>query len=144
MKKVIFLIPLFFIHCSSPAQEAQKLPLDEVDQQQQNLVLKLADETLSRWNKEDFSEFSSDISTPEFKKQFSTSVQKNAWQQISGMFGQYKAVKLEQVYELGNQQLKIYRLKGSFDKGNPEVRMVLNQNDQLAGMFIKPWQDNLN
>jgi hypothetical protein len=46
----------------------------------------------------------------------------------------------------GDQKFDILRFKGIFDKTeNPlEIRVVLNDQDKIAGFFIKPWTEGLN
>jgi hypothetical protein len=44
-----------------------------------------------------------------------------------------------------DQPYMIYRFRGAFDATDekPEIRIVLDRNNKLAGFWIRPWEDDL-
>jgi hypothetical protein len=143
MKNHLILFFFLLISCSSSAQDMEQIAIDQVDQPMKVQVTEMAEQILTGWNQGNFKNFDDENATAQFQHSFTQEVQKQAWSQISAMFGHFKGVELEQVWQMPAQKIIFFRYRGEFEKGNPEVRIVLNQEHKLAGLFIKPWQDKL-
>ena len=82
-------------------------------------------------------------STDDMKTQFSADVQKNTYQQIKQLYGDYKSMEYYETVE--NKLYTVFRYKGTFTKTEkkPEIRVVLDTEGKLAGLWIKEWIDEL-
>jgi hypothetical protein len=73
-------------------------------------------------------------------------IQQSAYQSISELFGDFDSLRFHEAWQQVNgEHFAIYRFKGYFNatKKNPEIRVVLDQQNKLAGFWVKPWKDNL-
>jgi len=80
------------------------------------------------------------------QKEFSTEKQLQTYGAIRDLFGDYQSIDFEQAFRTTTTPTYyIFRFRGEFewDNAQPEVRVVMNEDRQLAGFSIIPWQDNL-
>jgi len=73
-------------------------------------------------------------------------LQKQAYQDIKGKFGDYKSLEYAETWEYsGSETMTIVRLKGLFSLENetPELRVVIDGANKVAGFWYKPWSDEL-
>jgi len=69
--------------------------------------------------------------------------QKEAYETIKGMFGDFQSMEyVETCIPTDGSLLVIYRFKGHFSKSKarPEIRVVMDGEGKLAGFWIKPWR----
>lgn len=84
--------------------------------------------------------------TTAVRQEFTTERQLQTYSAIRELFGDYQSLIFVEAYRtLTEPAYYIFRFRGNFERGNaqPEVRVVMNLNTQLAGFFIHPWQDSL-
>ena len=81
-----------------------------------------------------------------FRVGFTAEVQRRNHQTIRLLFGTFEGLDyIETRYMDSQPQLLIHRFKGRYRNASrpPEVRVVLDRDGKLAGLWIKPWQDEL-
>ncbi len=69
--------------------------------------------------------------------------QKEAYETIKGMFGDFQSMEYVETWVSTNGPfLAIYRFKGRFSRSRarPEIRVVMDSEGKLAGFWIKPWR----
>ena len=65
---------------------------------------------------------------------------------LKSQLGEYQSnLDYQEAYEAtqAGQKFTLYRFKGKFAQSEPEVRVVFTPDNQLAGLNIVPWQDQL-
>ena len=70
--------------------------------------------------------------------------QRAAWDTIRQAFGDYQSLTFNEA--LSSPQLAkhvVYRFRGTFTKGQPEVRVVTDPAGKVGGFFVLIWQDKL-
>ncbi len=85
-------------------------------------------------------------STLAMQKGLSVEKQKESYESIKGMYGDFVAMDYAETWKPKDGSLMmIYRFKGRFSKSDarPEIRVVMDGNDKLAGLWLKPWNDDL-
>ena len=83
--------------------------------------------------------------TTAMRQEFTAEKQLQTYSAIRELFGDYQSLTFVEAYRtLTDPAYFIFRFQGKFERGNaqPEVRVVLNLDTQLAGFFIRPWQDS--
>ena len=78
------------------------------------------------------------------KNQLTEENQKIMYQQLKSQFGDFQSLEYAETWvQNNNKSIQIIRLKGNFEKSNKnlEIRVVLNDSNQIAGFWIKPWSD---
>jgi hypothetical protein len=83
--------------------------------------------------------------TAAVRQEFTAEKQIQTYSAIRELFGDYQSLTFVEAYRtLTDPAYYIFRFRGEFERGNaqPEVRVVMNENTQLAGFFIRPWQDS--
>ena len=77
---------------------------------------------------------------------FTAEVQRQNHQTIRLLFGAFEGLDyIETRYMDSQPHLLIHRFKGRYGAASrpPEVRVVLDRDGRLAGLWIKPWQDEM-
>lgn len=80
------------------------------------------------------------------KNQLTAENQKAVYQQLKNEFGDFQSLEYAETWiQGGNKTFQVIRLKGDFDKSNKklEIRVVVNEQDKIAGFFVRPWSDML-
>ena len=123
----------------------QKISAAKVDAADKAKAEKAATDTLTNWKEGKFEPRSDDYS--EAMKEASTPArQKAAHQDIKAAFGDIKSLKyVEAVASKNLPNLVVYRFKGTFTgtSERPEIRVVIDPEGKIAGLWIKPWKDEL-
>lgn len=74
-------------------------------------------------------------------------VQKQSYQQLKQQFGDFQSLTYSETWiQKDNLNLHVIRFKGKFEQSEEllEIRVVLNAENKIAGLWIKSWKDNLN
>jgi len=83
---------------------------------------------------------------PQVVKGLTEGVQRSSYESIRGLFGEYRSMQFAEAWKMeADQTYIIYRFKGTFDGtgDKPEIRITLDSNNKLAGLWIMPWKDDL-
>lgn len=148
MKSAIFILCITCLFCiNSFGQAYMKLEPSDVDAKKVGIAKKFANDYLTQQRNNSYYQFK-DEAIDVLKAQLTEERQKAAYKQIKDLFGDYKSIEyIETWIQKGNAFYKIYRFKGTFEKSTdtdkPEIRVILNGTDQVAGFWIKPWADVL-
>ena len=85
--------------------------------------------------------------TPEMQKGLSPSLQKQSFEQIKAMFGDFQGMTFVEALTARFLFPKgtIYRFKGSYSETSeqPEIRVVFDSQGKISGLLLKPWMDEL-
>ena len=84
--------------------------------------------------------------TEEFRNGFTAEVQRQNHQTIRQLFGAFEGLDyIETRFMDSRPHLLIHRFKGRYGAASnvPEVRVVLDRDGKLAGLWIKPWQEQM-
>jgi hypothetical protein len=136
---VIFFLILTFACVKNPGSETPiKLAQNEVNSTQMMLASDYASGLLSNWisgvfNPIDESKVSSKLAknlSPESQKAISE-------QQINPNFGRFIQLVYVETYKSSKEY--IYRFKGVFERGEPEVRISVDKDNKVSGFLIAPW-----
>jgi hypothetical protein len=121
----------------------QPVPAGSVDQAQKAFAQKVADTTLKAWTKGQFAPLGADFSD-QMKAALPAEKQRAGWDAIRQAFGDYQSVTFSEA--LTSPQLAkhvVYRFRGIFTKGQPEVRVVTDPAGKVGGFFVLIWQDKM-
>ena len=144
VKEIIFATLILIITgCQNKVNNPQYNTLLGQDQREfaQNLSVKI----LTAQKEGGFYKLNNNEASLSMVNAFTESVQKNAYEQIKSLFGEYEDLNFHSVLSItSDDAYDIYRFKGvfAFDL-DVEVRVVLNGDDKLAGFFVKPWKETL-
>jgi len=106
------------------------------------IAAKFASEVCKGWQEDDFNRLDSDRTTPELAQSLTPEKQEQIFvDQIFPVFGRFGQLYYKEAYSSGNKT--IFRFKGAYEKGTPEIRVVIDKNDKVAGFWIRPWIDEL-
>jgi hypothetical protein len=145
LKNVLLIVTPFLIIAPSFSQGYEKLSEDKVDQNKVILAEKFADKYFCAARDGKTYEFQ-DEATEILSQSFTPEVQKQVYQDIQGKFGDYKSLEYAETWKYsGTETMTIVRFKGIFSKNNeiPEIRIVLNEADKIAGFWYKTWEEEL-
>ncbi|MYA24226.1 MAG: hypothetical protein F4Z30_16260 [Gemmatimonadetes bacterium] len=79
-----------------------------------------------------------------FRKAFTAEIQRHSYQQLRQLFGTFEGLDFVETHSIESQpHLLIHRFRGRYSTASPEVRVVLDQDGKLTGLWIKPWQDQM-
>ena len=133
---------LFFCACS---QAFEHIPDEMADKEQISTAQTITDEyfrVLKEGGTYDFT----GKAIEEFIQGFPPEVQKKSHEQVTSQFGNYESLEYAGTWlHTNGEKYTIIRFRGSFSKAgtDPEVRVVLNAENKLAGLWIMPWKDEL-
>lgn len=126
-------------------QNLEKLSEDKVDIEKVKAARGFADRFFSAAREGKTYEFQNDAITAVIQG-LTPQVQKQVYQDIQGKYGDYKSLEYAESWKYNaGQTMTIVRFKGVFDKSNdkPEIRIVLDEANKVAGFWYKPWEDEL-
>ncbi|MEQ9443241.1 MAG: hypothetical protein RIG62_29660 [Cyclobacteriaceae bacterium] len=149
-----FIIPYFLLILSSLAGYSpafsqagyQKLTEEEIKSAPLKTAQSLADAMLTAQKKGKAYEFSEPEATPTMREENSPEKQLQTYSAIHELFGDYQSLTFVEAYQSTTKPIyRIFRFRGKFERGTPqpEVRVVLNEQAQLAGFEMRPWEDPL-
>lgn len=82
--------------------------------------------------------------TESFRKAFTAEIQRHSYQQIRQLFGTFEGLDFVETRSIESQpHLQVHRFRGRYSAASPEVRVVLDQDGKLVGLWIKPWQEQM-
>ena len=117
-----------------------------VQSDQHHRAAQLTTRILQGYEQGRFEALSPEEATEGFRVGFTAEVQRQNHQAIRLMFGAFEGLDyIETRYMDSQPHLLIHRFKGRYGAASrpPEVRVVLDRDGRLAGLWIKPWKDEL-
>ena len=117
-----------------------------VESDQHHRAAQLTTRILQGYEQGRFETLSSEEATELFRTGFTAEVQRQNHQTIRLMFGAFEGLDYVETRFMESQpHLLIHRFRGRYGAASrsPEVRVVLDRDGRLAGLWIKPWQDEM-
>ncbi len=117
-----------------------------VQSDQRQLASQLATGILEGHEQGRFEALGPEEATEEFRNGFTAEAQRQNHRTIRQLFGAFEGLDYIETRFMDSQpHLLIHRFKGRYGAAPnvPEVRVVLDRDGKLAGLWIKPWQDEL-
>ncbi len=139
MGGLISLIALVVTGCGS---QFRRLPESEVDGEVKSTAERIATDILKSMRDGRFEPLG-DEATAAMRSGLTPEKQKEAYETIKGMFGDFQSMEyVETCIPTDGSLLVIYRFKGHFSKSKarPEIRVVMDGEGKLSGFWIKPWK----
>ena len=114
-----------------------------VQSEQHHLAAQLATQILQAHEQGRFETLGPEA-TEGFRKAFTPEVQRHSHQKLQQLFGAFEGLDFVETRSIESQpHLLIHRFRGRYSTASPEVRVVLDQDGKLAGLWIKPWQEQM-
>ncbi len=135
---LICLIALAVGGCSSPFR---RLSESEVDAQMKLVAERVATRILESERDGRFEPLG-DEATATVRSGLTPEVQKASYESIKGMYGDFLSMDYAETWvPTDGTLLAIYRFRGRFSKSDarPEIRVVMDGEGKLAGLWLKPW-----
>ncbi len=149
MKKLNLIILIITILSSQLAVcqgRFEKIKKNKADKSKIEFALMTVDSFFMTLKARNYYNFSG-LATMEFMNNMTPEFQKQSYNQIKQEFGDYKSMKHSSLWvQKDNQELLIIRFKGKFvnSKEPVEIRVVLNSSDKISGLWVRPWEDDIN
>lgn len=138
----VSLISLAVLVITGCGSRFRKLPESEVDAEMKLVAQRIATDILGS-QKDGRFEPLGDEATAAMRSALTPEKQKEAYETIKGMFGDFQSMEyIETWVPTDGSLLVICRFKGHFSKSKarPEIRVVMDGEGKLAGFWIKPWR----
>ena len=117
-----------------------------VQSEQRHLAAQLATQILQAHEQGRFETLGPEDATEKFRRAFTAEVQRHSHQNIRQLFGAFEGLDFVETRSIENQpHLLVHRFRGRYGAASqaPEVRVVLDRDGKLAGLWIKPWQEQM-
>ncbi len=145
LKNALLIAASILIVSPSFSQGYEKLSEDKVDQNKVKLAKNFADSYLCAARDGKTYEFQANA-TEVLSKSFTPELQKQVYNDMQSKYGDYKSLEYAESWQYaGPQNMTIVRLKGIFGNNTvkPEIRVVMDEANKVAGFWYKPWEDEL-
>lgn len=117
-----------------------------VESDQRHLAAHLATRILQGHEEGRFEALGPEEAAEDFRRGFTAEAQRQSHQTIRQLFGVFEGLDYVETRSMEDQpHLLIHRFKGRYGAASLplEVRVVLDREDKLAGLWIKPWEDEM-
>jgi hypothetical protein len=143
---ILFLLitPLSGFGQDTPLYE--RVPAGDINPQRLAFVTSLSDRILIAQQGGGYYQLTDREADVAMRSGLTESVQRQAYEQISSAFGEYRGLAFEEMLvPTEGTAYEIYRFRGQFGASGSgiEVRSVLNPEGKLAGFYFKPWKNKL-
>jgi hypothetical protein len=150
LKKIFFLIVIvLMVGCKSKQavlkrNELAPIALTEIPEVQKNRVASLGKQVLNTCNTSKFIPFKDSEATPKVIKNMTIDRLTKTCLKFRLKYGDFKDLKLMEVYQINSKKITIYRFKALYEKkiANKELRVTLNENNQIAAVKSDDWTDS--
>ena len=117
-----------------------------VQSDQHHLAAQLATRILQGHEQDRFEALGPEEATESFRNGFTAESQRQSHQAIRQLFGAFEGLDYVETRSIDSQpHLLIHRFRGRYGAAAqaPEVRVILDREGKLAGLWIKPWQEQM-
>jgi 16S rRNA C967 or C1407 C5-methylase (RsmB/RsmF family) len=146
MKSItLFLGLTLFFSVTSCGQDLSKLDDNKKDAKKVKIAEDFANAFFTKLKEGSFYQFK-DEAIDMMKNSLTEQAQKTVYSQLKAQFGEFESQSYAETWvQKSNESVHIIRLKGKFAKSVKmlELRIVVNEENKLAGFWIKPWSDML-
>jgi len=146
IKIILLSLTMLMFQLATAQEHFKKIPDKSTDTIKIALATQIAASYFESLKKGDYFDIQ-DMGTKEFIEKMTPEIQKQSYEQIRQLFGDFKSLTYSGIWiSKDNSELEVIRFKGEFEKSEKplEIRVVINQQNMVSGFWIKPWQDNLN
>ena len=142
--KALFMTANLAIFFSACSQDIKKIPEKEVNKQQVEIAVNFASNFFSglkAGNAYEFKDEAIDI----IKTSMTAENQLKFYDYIKNLYGDFESLEYAETWRQETSGMNIYRLKATFSNAKKlvEIRIVLDGNNKIAGIFQKIWSDIL-
>ena len=133
---------------SAPVQSEQQKRGDTmtnaVQSEQRHLAAQLATQILQAHEQGRFEVLGPEEATEKFRRAFTAEIQRHSHQNLRQPLGAFEGLDFVETRAIESQpHLLVHRFRGRYGTASPEVRVVLDRDGKLAGLWIKPWQKQM-
>jgi len=120
-----------------------KLTYDKIDQTQKDKAYELGRRVLMACNTSKFKPFTLEEATPEVIRNATPERLTKTCHNFQLKYGDFKGVTFVEAMRDRKAKLTIYRFKADYEKkiANKELRVIMNPENQVAGIKSLDWQD---
>ncbi|HMK35407.1 MAG TPA: hypothetical protein VK463_10095 [Desulfomonilaceae bacterium] len=123
-----------------------KVPQSEVNAEHVEKASQIVGSLYAKWQNGQFKPVGDEF-TAEMRKGLSPELQKQSFEQIRSMFGDYQGMTFVEALtaRFFIPTGTVYRLKGTYSRTSeqPEVRVVFDSEGKISGLWLKPWRDEM-
>jgi hypothetical protein len=123
-----------------------KVPQAEVNAGFVQKAQQIMDSLYAKWKDGTFEPVGDEF-TPEMRKGLSPELQKQSFEQIRSMFGDYQEMTFVEALtaRFFVPEGTVYRFKATYSgtSEHPEIRMVFDSDGKISGLWLKPWSDEM-
>lgn len=121
---------------------AIKLPESKVNRTLMEKAASFASRVLRGWKEGDYNRIKAEETTPGLISALPPETQKTIYEeQIKPIYGSFDHLAYKETYMANGNH--IFRFRGAFEKGIPEVRVVVTPEGLITGFWIRPWSDKI-
>jgi len=130
-----------------PSQEgspksAVKIPESQVNRTHMETAASFATKLCNKWNRGEFEPIPSATATSQLISALPPERQKSMFEeQILPEYGEFRRLFYKETYTANGNH--IFRFRGDFEKGGPEVRVTVTPMGLVGGFWIRPWSEEL-
>lgn len=154
MKQLSFLLSLLMLlSCKSKAlvekpieNKSSKIALSNIDENKKHKVYELGKRILMICNTSKFKPFNATEATPTVISNMTPDRLTKTCLKFRLKYGNFKDIQLIETYRNENDTTIVFRYKALYEKkiANKELRMFLNNQDQISSVKTLDWQDYFN
>lgn len=148
MKRLVWTVVLgigLAVLIAGCGSDFRKLPENEVDPGMRASAQELVTQLLTSWREGKFAPLGEEA-TLAMRSGLSPETQEQAYEQFKGMFGDFESMDYAETWvPADGSTLFIFRFKGRFTntEATPEIRVVLDGQGKLSGLWVKPWKSRI-
>ncbi|HDR91052.1 MAG TPA: hypothetical protein ENN75_02265 [candidate division Zixibacteria bacterium] len=126
----------------SAPKSAVKIPESQVNRTHMETAASFATRICNKWNDGVFEPISPVAATSQLISALPPERQKSMFEeQILPEYGEFKRLFYKETYIANGNH--IFRFRGDFEKGGPEVRVTITPMGLVGGFWIRPWNEEL-
>lgn len=121
------------------------VPANQINEEQREKAAQIAHAEFTKWRSGTFDPLT-DAFTAQMRQAMTPAVQRSAYEQTKAIFGDFKSLSFaEAVASPDMPGTIVYRFRGKFDKSSddPEIRVVMDSEGKVSGLWLKPWSAQL-
>ena len=121
----------------------EKVPTRDVNASQKAFAEQWANKILTAWAKGEYPQVGQEA-TREFRAGHNDPKhQKDTYKYVKGKVGAFKSMKFYEARRSVPPKHTAYRFQGDFEEGEAEIRVVLDMDGKIGGLYFKPWDDEM-
>jgi len=152
MRKILILLVIcVFTGCKSkkdaaikPEPKVARIAEEKIDTEQKDRITALGKQILMTCNTSKFKPFTEKEATAEVRKNMTIQRLTKTCLKFRLKYGDFKDLKFVESYHNKTDKTTIFRYKALYEKkiANKELRITVNENDQIAAVNSKDWKDD--